>query len=151
MSSSLTKSSTIMNDNTDKDKTNSINTFSRNFTKCYNGIKFPHSKNNENSTIITNNNNTITIKNNKDTKLDKLDPLAEFEFFYDDSQSMNSNQKEEVKLNKVVINNKNNNKPMFQPKNKNRNYVTSKLSFNKAFIASLNNLLSPKPSLISLI
>lgn len=53
MSSSLTKSSTIMNDNTDKDKTNTINTFSRNFTKCYNGLKFQHSKNNDNNTIGT--------------------------------------------------------------------------------------------------
>ena len=133
-----------MNDNTDKDKTNTINTFSRNFTRCYNGIKFPHSKNNENSTITTNNNNTITIKNNKDAKLDKLDPLAEFEFFYDDSQSMNSNKKEEVKLNKVVINNKNNNKPMFQTKNKNKNYVTSKLSFNKN---NNNSISSPNSKL----
>jgi len=131
MSSSLTKSSTIMNDNTDKDKTNSINTFSRNFTRCYNGIKFPHNKNNENITKVTNNNNTNTIKNHKDAKLDKLDPLAEFEFFYDDSQNMNSNKKEEVNLNKIVINNKNNNKPMFQPKNNNNNLFTSKLSFNK--------------------
>jgi len=161
MSSSLTKSSTILNDNTDKDKT--INTFSRNFTKCYNGIKFSHNKNNENNTIVTNNNNTliannnnnntITIKNNKEAKLDNLDPLAEFEFFYDDSQNMNSNKKEEIKLNKVVINNKNNNKLMFQPKNKNKNSATSNLSLNynkkNNSITSQNSKLSQTQSLLN--
>lgn len=158
MSSSLTKSSTILNDNTDKDKT--INTFSRNFTKCYNGIKFSHSKNNENNTIvtnnntlITNNNNTITIKNNKEAKLDKLDPLAEFEFFYDDSQNINSNKKKEIKLNKVVINNKNNNKLIFQPKNNNKNSATSNLSLNynkkNNSITSQNSKLSQTQSLLN--
>ena len=142
-----------MNDNTDKDKTNTINTFSRNFTKCYNGLKFQHSKNNDNNTIgtknnntiITNNNNTITIKNNKEAKLDKFDPLAEFEFFYDDSQNMNSNKKEEVKLNKVVINNKNNNKLMFKPKNNNNNLPVSKLSLNNN--KNNNSISSPNPKL----
>lgn len=144
MSSSLTKSSTIMNDNIDKDKTNIINTFSRNFTRCYNGIKFPHSKNNENNIIITNNNNTISIKNYKDSKLDKLDPLAEYEFVYDDSQNMDLNKKEEVKLNKVVIHNQNNNKLIFQPNSSNKNFASSKLSFNKKSncISSPNQKLS---------
>ena len=118
MSSSITKNSTIVNDNSDKDKNNTINTFSRNFTKSYMGLKYGNiyynnSKNNEsnnynNKPNKTIQNNIIISNKNNNNKNIKLNSFAEIEYQFNDSQIKDSNIKFNNNLPEKNIINKNN-------------------------------------------
>lgn len=99
MSSSITKNTTISNDNKEKVKNKKINTFSKNKSHKL----FIHHKNtvkNNNKINSTNNNKTTTTSNyNNYSNQLNINTLLEFEFFFNESQNKDVTQNKKQIIN----------------------------------------------------
>lgn len=129
MSSQNTKNSVTTNGNVGKNNNNDVNAFSNNFNKCLN--KYKYSKNSqdnnpENSKINNNdNNNKATSNKNNSRNNANTSSLAEFEFFFNDSQNKNNNTKQNLMLSRATTaktNDNNRNKTGIKPS---QSYTTS--------------------------
>ena len=134
MSSSITKNTTISNDNKEKVKNKKISTFSKNKSHKL----FIHQKNivkNNNKINSTNNNKTTTASNynNYNNQLN-INTLLEFEFFFNESQNKDVHTKQNT-----------NNKLKNENKNKNNSPTSNNSSFtnikNNPFNSHMNNIL----------
>ena len=134
MSSSITKNTTISNDNKEKVKNKKINTFSKNKSHKL----FIHHKNtvkNNNKINSTNNNKTTTTSNyNNYSNQLNINTLLEFEFFFNESQNKDVHTKQ-----------KTNNKLKNEIKDNNNSSISNNSSFtnikNNPFNSHMNNIL----------
>ena len=133
--------------NIDKEKNNSINSFSSNFNQYLNKYKYSKKSNDNKNNNINNNSQNNKNINSQNTN---SNALLEFEFIYNDfsggpKKNKNANLKHKANTNKTSnyqgTTNKNINK---QNLNISYKYPTNKIKLNNAFNSPMNKTLTTK-------